>query len=340
MNTYYFDFINILIFTTIIYFLVTKLTNHIIYKKDTHQKFTTENFVLPAGGPYLIFFFILFNFNQLSIEYIIIFSMFIIGLLSDIKKFNSPNNRLLSQTLVIIFFVWFFNIEINYTRVDVLDKILDNYFINIVFVSFCILIVINGTNFIDGSNGHVILYYTLISLILIFSNFEINYLIDKDFLIKLVIFFFFLYLLNISDKLYLGDSGSYFLGFIFGVILINIYYENQYISPYFIILLLWYPCFENLFSIIRKISIKRKPTLADTKHLHQLLFFFLTKKFYLKKIYANNLTPIIINSYNLIIFSIAAKQTSETNIQVLLILTNIFIYFIFYIYLFNFRYKK
>ena len=55
------------------------------------------------------------------------------------------------------------------------------------------------------------------------------------------------------NQFFLGDSGAYFLSFFIGFILIEIYNANLKISPYFIILLLWYPCFENLFSIIRKL---------------------------------------------------------------------------------------
>ena len=52
-------------------------------------------------------------------------------------------------------------------------------------------------------------------------------------------------------------------------------YSN--ISPYYIILLLWYPCFENLFSIIRKFGLNRSPIYPDNNHFHQLTFFILRK---------------------------------------------------------------
>ena len=72
----------------------------------------------------------------------------------------------------------------------------------------------------------------------------------------------------------MGDNGAYSLGFLIGFILIEIYNSNKEISPYFIVLLLWYPCFEILFSIIRKILFKINPLKPDTGHLHQKLFVF------------------------------------------------------------------
>ena len=50
------------------------------------------------------------------------------------------------------------------------------------------------------------------------------------------------------------------------------------ISPYFIANLLWYPAFENLFSIIRRILSSKKNYIADNHHLHQLLYSYLNKK--------------------------------------------------------------
>ena len=49
-----------------------------------------------------------------------------------------------------------------------------------------------------------------------------------------------------------------------------------YFHP-FLLYSLWYPCFENLFSIIRKFNFKKSPISPDNKHLHQLLFIFLKK---------------------------------------------------------------
>ncbi len=154
-----------------------------------------------------------------------------------------------------------------------------------------------------------------------------------------LLFLLFVSVLNIFNQLYLGDSGAYVLGFITSVILISIYKINIQISPFFIILLLWYPCFENLFSIIRKFKIKRSPILADNKHLHQLLFNFLQSKIKCKKIYLNNLTSLIILSYNSIIFLLAIKNIYNTQYQIILILCNILIYTFFYLRLFNYFFK-
>ena len=97
------------------------------------------------------------------------------------------------------------------------------------------------------------------------------------FLSLLIIYFF-----NFFSKVYLGDSGSFLLSFLMGYYLIVFFNTNlnliHSISPIFILLLLWYPAFENLFSILRKIVTKKNAAKPDNLHLHQLLFSFLNKK--------------------------------------------------------------
>ena len=104
--------------------------------------------------------------------------------------------------------------------------------------------------------------------------------------------------------------------------------------------MLWYPCFENLFSIIRKNKFKNSPINPDNKHLHQLLYFYLKKNFSLRNLFANNLGSIIINSFNLIIFIIASNNYSSTIFQLFLIIFCIASYLLFYRFLFNYRFLK
>ena len=141
-------------------------------------------------------------------------------------------------------------------------------------------------------------------------------------------------ILNLFNKIYIGDSGSYLLGFFIATILIKTYVENPFLSPYFIILLIWYPCFENLFSIIRKYSYNLSPTLPDTRHLHQLIFNFLKLKIKNKNNnFVNNFSSIIINLYNFMIFLVGYNFVTKTDVLISLILVNIFFYSYAYFYL-------
>ena len=112
------------------------------------------------------------------------------------------------------------------------------------------MILVNGSNFIDGLNGLLLGYFSLILVVLYKSNLIMSLGLSVENIQYFLVLFLFILFLNFTNQLFLGDNGAYSLSFLIGYILINIYNSNNFVTPYFIILLLWYPCFENLFSII------------------------------------------------------------------------------------------
>ena len=195
---------------------------------------------------------------------------------------------------------------------------------------------LNGTNFIDGLNGLIISY----SLIIIFILYRLN-LINLFFsdinLLFIIVTLLSLIVLNFYNRLFMGDSGSYLLGFLIGYILIKIYIINPSISPYFVALLLWYPAFETFFSIIRKLKTRKSPIKPDNNHFHHLLFLFIEKKLKLKKLKSNNVSSLIIILYNFFIFNISTLNIYFTYYQIFLIIINITIYLIIYMKLSDFK---
>ena len=124
------------------------------------------------------------------------------------------------------------------------------------------------------------------------------------------------------------------LVFFTGLMLIKIYNENyENITPYFLILLLWYPCFENLFSILRKVYFRTNPLAPDSFHLHHFLYLGIKNRFVSKKLYANNLASIIILLFNSLIFLISLHDINNTSYQLTLLGFCIIIYLISYIFL-------
>ncbi len=216
---------------------------------------------------------------------------------------------------------------------------LQNFFISCLFTSFCLIILINGTNFIDGVNGLVISYYTIILFILFRLNLWDNIYLSADDLLVLFTVLIFLVVLNFYNKLFLGDSGSYLISFIFGFLLISVFKTNQLISPYFIAVLLWYPAFEILFSIFRKLFFNKSPVKPDNNHFHHLLFYFIKKKFNFKNSISNNLSSLIIVVYNFVIFNFASLNIFYTYFQISIIFFNVTIYLLIYIFLINYRGK-
>jgi len=307
----------------VIYFtnnLIQKLNILINYRGYTHQKFSGFKNVPLSGGIFFVFFVLTIFFSYNFFLSFFIFLIFCVGLLSDINFLSSPKLRLFLQLSIIIFFVYLLDIEINETRFFLLDILLNNLYL-------------------DGLNGLMIGYFLSILLVIFYLDYFSFIGIEKSLAISLIIILTYLFILNINSKLFMGDNGAYSLSLLCGFILIKIYEFNQEISPYFIVLLLWYPCFENLFSFIRKYSFKKSPLNADSNHFHHLLFFYIKKNFFGISIDINNISSYIIIVYNILVFTIGILDPSNSQLQIMLIVLNIVIYLVVYYKLFVFKYK-
>ena len=317
-------------FVLVLNFVFKKLNVLSSYSGSNHQRFANKSVTLSGG--IFIFLPFLYIFFELNFSFIICTSLlFLLGLLSDTNFLDKPKLRLLLQFIILTIFVLGLKLEVFPTRIDIIDNNLQNTYFSYFFTIFCLLILINGSNFIDGLNGLLLGYLILILFFLI--KLKMTSLIGVEILAlnKFFLLLLFILLLNFLNLLFLGDSGSYSISFIVGYFLIIIYNKINFISPYFIILLLWYPCFENLFSIIRKNFNKNDPLKADNKHLHHYLYIFVKSKFNISNLSANNLTSIIINLFNFIIFYIGSEYTSSTYLQLFLIIICITFYLIFYL---------
>ena len=307
---------------------------------DRHQKFASNKVIPLTGGVFLFLSFLYFINDEVLSFILFSFLIFILGIFSDLKDIKSASLRLIMQISIVLTFVVFNDLQLFNTKIYLLDKLLSNNSFNYIFVSFCILIVINGSNFFDGLNTLNIGYYLLVSLIIFYLKQNQIISVNEIFIEYLLIVLLILFFLNLINKIYLGDAGSYLLGFTFAVYLIKLYIDNQHLSPFFIIVLLWYPSYETLFSIIRKNIMNKSPMDPDSNHLHQQIFHLIKKKLKLSKLYSNLLAANLINLYNLVIFVISLNFLSNSQIQVLLILLNITLYTLIYFKLFIARYKR
>ena len=325
---YLISYLSLLVIFLICRFIFKNLKSK-FYKK--HQKFAGKESI-PLIGGIIVFIYIGLNFEYFN-EYILLFSLLILclGISSDCDFINSPKIRLILQLSLIIIFVDLLNLNILDLRNVFLNNLISNYYFNIFFITFCLLVLINGSNFIDGLDGLNLGYFLSVIIILLILSQSSKIIINENQIMILFHIMSFLFILNLFNLLYLGDSGSYLIGFLYGYFLIETNSSNPLISPYFIALLLWYPAFENLFSIIRKKIIKLDPLAADNLHFHQLLFHFFKKKKnnYIKK-FSNPISSLIINIYNFSIFFVGVSYFSHTKTLLFLILFNVIIYLFFY----------
>lgn len=300
-----------------IYYLLLKKTN-----KSFQNRFKDNDFIKPQsfhsspvprfGGLVIISlsFFYLFLFQKLNIFSYSIISLgllfSVLGFFSDIKINIKPEIRLLFMLLISIFVIYLLEIKVTYVQFEFLDNLIkSNRIFSSLFVCLCLVFVINGCNFIDGFNGLLIGQYLIILSILyliIYKISNIDYLVNFIFL-SIIIGLSFLIFNFPFGKIFLGDSGSYFLGTILSLIIIEINKLNLNISPFFFACLLFYIFFEVIFSFFRKILIKRiSPLNPDRQHLHMLFFQFINQRINnLQK--SNYLTGLVVNFLFFLIIS-------------------------------------
>ena len=331
-----------LILPFIIIFILFNLLNFVCVKNNilidlttklNHKKLTNKKYV-PITGGILIVFSLFFLLLEISLINKLIFALiFILGLLSDTNKLSSPKIRFYFQIFIVFVYIILNETYINEIRLNYIDNhILNILIFKIIFTSFCLLVLINGSNFVDGVNTLNSGYFLIVFINILFIS--SNNLINLDtYNIKILIITLFIFLFsNIFSKSFLGDSGSYIIGFFTGIFLIEMFNKNSFISPYYVVILLWYPAFENFFTLTRRFVFeKNKIKVADNLHLHHLLFKFLKGK--TNNNMVNTYTGLIINLFNLIIIFLAHNYIFETQKLVIILFLSIFIYLASYFYL-------
>lgn len=143
---------------------------------------------------------------------------------------------------------------------------------------FIVVAIINAINFIDGIDGLAILIVTLFIIfyeLLAVKETSFHYLS----IIILIAFIPMLYYnFRKKDKVFLGDSGSLFLGGLVSIYTLDILSPSYLIMSYFdinkvlfMISILIYPIIDIVRVVFLRIMKNQSPFIADKNHLHHLL---------------------------------------------------------------------
>ena len=246
---------------------------------QTQKRLNALN-ILPLGGVGMALSFFLSVRLLGEAEDIFIYISFFalaiafLGVLDDLYNLNWKIKFFFQFLFVgspVIYLDIFLNVE------NILNIKLDNY-LNITFTIFWILLIINSINFIDNMDGFASINTSFICLALGVISFlsNQNYLADISLVLLFSISGFFI--LNFPPaKIYMGDSGSLFIGFVLGFISILFDWSpvNQNILYYsFTPVLLFFSIPLLDFATVLTFRIKNKisPTTGGTDHIsHRLL---------------------------------------------------------------------
>ena len=275
------------IFVTFLFIIIfSKLATNINFVDVPNNRKIHQGKIPIVGGIsiYLtIMFFILFFYSFSQVTNIIFFSsaiILILGLVDDIYGAR-PILRILIQSLASLPII-LFGLIINDLGFYNFNG--EFFFFSIIFTLFCILILTNAYNFIDGIDGCCALNAIISIFLLLINIFNSSNNFNYDFLIillsALIIFFIFNIGFVKNKKIFLGDSGSTFLGFLIAWSFIHAS-ENNLIDPVLVIWCLALPCFDLLRIIIFRISDKKQIHKPDRNHFHHILLRIFNNNIYL-----------------------------------------------------------
>jgi UDP-GlcNAc:undecaprenyl-phosphate GlcNAc-1-phosphate transferase len=336
------DELVLIIFFIIVFlnFFIVKNYKYIFLRnvvdKEFHKPQSFHRKATPRIGGFLIFIFFFFLINIFLEKNLLFFKIitigsffFLLGFFSDINSKVSPNKRLFFMLIITSVLIYFFDIKIIRTQLYALDIFINNHkLFSLLFVCLCIVFLCNGCNFIDGFNGLLIIHIIIILLILYYINYQNgNIILLKNLIILLLVTLISVLFYNFPNaKIFLGDSGAYFLGSITSLIVIELSNLNQSISPFFFASILFYLFFEVFFSFFRKIFFSLSPFKPDKKHLHMLVFIWVYS-IVKNSNKANYLTGLLINIfYILIILPLLFKYKNVTFCKIyFFVLLNIYL---------------
>jgi UDP-GlcNAc:undecaprenyl-phosphate/decaprenyl-phosphate GlcNAc-1-phosphate transferase len=218
----------------------------------------------------LIFLFNFFNKNILEKNTFFILItvssfIFLLGFIDDKFRLSANRKLFILSLILLIFCLIDENILIKEIQFSFFKKPIFLNKLSLFFTIFCFLLFINSFNMFDGINLQCGLYSLFIFIYLIFNGTEI--ILISLFIIPLL---FFLYL-NHKNNCFLGDSGSHFLGFFLGYLIVKDYNLNRTYFADEIFLIMAVPGYDLLRLAIIRLLKKKHPFSPDNQHIHHLI---------------------------------------------------------------------
>jgi UDP-N-acetylmuramyl pentapeptide phosphotransferase/UDP-N-acetylglucosamine-1-phosphate transferase len=169
---------------------------------------------------------------------------------------------------------WLLDAWLTNVQIFGVDWILSIPFISMIFTCFCVAGVAHSFNLIDGYNGLSGAVAVIILTALGYVAFQIkDYSIMVCALAGIGAILGFLFWNYPKGLIFLGDGGAYLIGFWIAELSLLLVLRNPTVSKWFPLLLCFYPIFETLVTIYRRLALKRvSPGLPDAAHLHQIIY--------------------------------------------------------------------
>jgi UDP-GlcNAc:undecaprenyl-phosphate GlcNAc-1-phosphate transferase len=199
--------------------------------------------------------------------------LLIVGLLDDLYQLSALW-RFVAQICACLIVIFFTGLRIEHFGELLAEQwVLDLGWMSVPVTVFGVVGVINALNMVDGIDGLAAMTFFLPTLALAFLTDELNiHLWLVLFLFCILIFVVF----NKSKnyKVFLGDNGSLFLGFVLAWLLV--YFSQGYndfapvIEPVTALYLVALPVYDTIFVMLKRMIRGHSPFKPDRTHLHHL----------------------------------------------------------------------
>jgi UDP-GlcNAc:undecaprenyl-phosphate GlcNAc-1-phosphate transferase len=211
------------------------------------------------------------------------------------------------------------------------NTLFNNSIFQIVFYTVAMTAVINGQNIIDGTNGlsgfsSLSIFCALWYLGFLLGDENLK-LISITLIILLISFLLFNYPFG---KIFLGDMGSYFLGFLSSYLVVKTFANYSELPSWSAVIILFYPVLEVIFSYFRKIIKRQSPMLPDKYHLHLKVFFMLSMSNNKSKKLNNALVAPFLAIIWLTPLTLLPFSVYFTHLSLLVLIVLIVVYIFFY----------
>jgi len=200
---------------------------------------------------------------------------FVAGLIEDLTKQVGVRLRLLATVASAGLAGYFLNAWLSSVQILGIDNLMLAYpVLAIAITCFAAGGVANAFNIIDGYNGLSAMVAVIILCGITYVAFQVSdYSIMIAALAMIGALLGFLVWNYPRGLIFLGDGGAYLVGFWIAELSVLLTARHPEVSKWFPLLLCFYPIFETLFTIYRRVILKRvHPGMPDASHLHQLIY--------------------------------------------------------------------
>jgi len=200
---------------------------------------------------------------------------FLAGLLEDVTKSVGVKFRLLATMLSAVVAGYLLDGWLTSVQILGIDNLMLSYPLFAIAIT-CIAVggVANAFNIIDGYNGLSSMVAVIILSGIAYVAFQVgDYPIMISAIVMIGALLGFLVWNYPRGLVFLGDGGAYLIGFWIAELSVLLTARHPEVSKWFPLLLCAYPIFETLFTMYRRVILRRThPGAPDASHLHQLIY--------------------------------------------------------------------